>query len=415
MFIYFFILRIASLFNRKARLLVRGQGAALSLITSKRQAGERWVWFHAASSGEFEQGRPLIERYKVAHPQVRVLLTFFSPSGYEQHKNYQGVDLVTYLPFATRRNARRLIETLRPEMAVFVKYEYWPAYLRQLSRSGVPTYVVCALFRPEQAFFRWWGAGYRSLLRYFTRLFVQDQASADLLAQYGFDKVTVAGDTRFDRVAQIADSHLKNAQESITGESVSSVSDRVAIVERFASYSEKVIIAGSTWLPDEKLLVRYLSEHEGVRLVLVPHETTPKHLNALFQLLEGRYMLYSEATERNVQMLQCMVVDEVGMLSELYRYATVTYIGGGFGAGIHNTLEAAVYDKPVIFGPRYKRFREAQGLIDSGGGFSIGNYRQLRETLDRLLREPSEAGRNAGNYVRSELCATNRIIAYLSK
>ena len=242
MILYFLILRIAALFNAKARKLVRGQAQTISLLREKRKEGERWVWFHAASAGEFEQARVLMERMRADKPSLKILLTFFSPSGYELRKDYAGADMVAYLPFATRRNARRFLEVLKPETAVFIKYEYWPAYLKALHKNSIPTYIICAIFRPKDTFFRWWGAPYRRLLRYFTRLFVQDEQSAELLQKYHIDNVMVAGDTRFDRVCQIARQHQADS-----------------VVERFTQYSRQIIVAGSTWLPDERLLARYLA------------------------------------------------------------------------------------------------------------------------------------------------------------
>lgn len=396
MFIYFFLLRIVSLFNPKARKLVKGQARTIEQLSQLRRPGERWVWFHAASVGEFEQGRMLIERLRQQQPEVKILLTFFSPSGYELRKDYPLVDMVAYLPFATPLRAKRFLNILQPEKAIFIKYEYWPAYLRALKKRDIPTYIVCAIFRPTQSFFRWWGMPYRSLLGKFTRLFVQDDSSRELLAKYGIDNVSVAGDTRFDRVHQV---YLKTEPHPL--------------VEYFAQQSKKVVVAGSTWPRDEALLIRYLRENPEVRLVLVPHELTEQHLSELFQRLSGRYVLLSEASKNNLTDTQCLVVDRVGLLSSLYHYATVSYVGGGFGVGIHNTLEAAVYYSPVVFGPNCRKFREAERLQQTGGGFVIHNYAELAACLDRLLDNPAEAGKAAGDYVESELGATDKIFGQI--
>ena len=392
MFLYFFVLYIASLFNKKARLLVRGQSRTLSLLADKVKSGDRWIWFHAASVGEFEQGRPIIERLRKEQPDKKILLTFFSPSGYELRKDYDGVDLVAYLPFATRRNASRFLSVLKPEKAVFIKYEFWPAYLNALKKAGTPTYLISAIFNPKQAFFKWWGGAYRQLLTAFTLLFVQDEASRQLLEKYNITNVEVAGDTRFDRVVNVAE----HARED-------------AILEAFVSGSQSVIVAGSTWPQDEKLLARFLTEHQEVKMVVVPHEIHLSHLQQIFQMFKGRYVLYSQATRQSVEMTRCLVVDTIGMLSEIYRYATVAYIGGGFGVGIHNTLEAATYGKPILFGPNYQRFREARGLIEHGAAVSINSYKTLEASMLSLLSAPQEAGKAAREYVESELGATDKI------
>ena len=397
MWIYFLIVRIASLWNAKARLLVRGQAAALSLLSEQVRQGDSWIWFHAASSGEFEQARPVIGRLRAAEAAAgrhsKVLVTFFSPSGYEMHKGCEEADMVTYLPFATRRNARRFVTLLQPRMAVFIKYEYWPAYLRELRRQQVPVFSVASIFRHGQAFFRpLIGPVYRRLLRCFTRLLVQDEASQQRLARYGITRTAVCGDPRFNRVLEVAASSAPDA-----------------LVDRFAADGAPLIVAGSTWPHDERLLARYVAGHPGVRLLLVPHEIDDRHLHLIFQLFQGRIVRYSEATERNADTCRVMVVDRMGMLARLYRYATVAYVGGGFGAGIHNTLEAAAYGVPVVWGPRWQRFREAEGLIGAGAGFSIRNYKELSAVLDTQLAAPGEAGRKAEDYVRSEHDAAERI------
>ena len=357
MHLYFLCVRIAALLgHKKARKLVEGQAQALQKI---REARSRWkaedkhhaddgpIWFHAASVGEFEQARPIIERLKQEHPEKRVLLTFFSPSGYEMRKDYPVVDLVTYLPFATRRRVRAFLDELKPSVAVFVKYEFWPAYLRELKRRKIKTFLISAIFRPKQLFFWPWGISYRNLLKAFTRLYVQDEASAELLRKYGLDRVTVAGDTRFDRVSTIASREVE-----------------LPLIEQFCV--GKTIVAGSTWPEDETLLARYLEERDDVKLLLVPHEINAEHLHRIFLTFKGQYIRYSEATSGNIATCRVVMVDTLGLLSQLYRYATVGYVGGGYGAGIHNTIEAAVYGIPVLFGPNYYKFREAKNLLKNG-------------------------------------------------
>ena len=393
--LYFWILRLAALFgHRKAKQLVAGQAQAITELREWRATtcGMPVLWIHVASVGEFEQARPIIERLHRELPFRKVLLTFFSPSGYELRKNYQLVDKVLYLPFATHRNAKKWLEVLAPEMAVFVKYEFWPAYLNALKKNDIPTYLISAIFRPKQLFFKPWGKAYLKLLYTFKHIFVQDSASADLLQQHGIADVTVAGDTRFDRVVEVR----KMAKD-------------LPIVDGFVADAERVIVAGSTWPKEEEMFARYLAEHEDVKLVLVPHEIHSDHLHQIFQYFEGRYVRYTEATAASVDKCRVLLVDTIGLLSSIYRYGHVAYIGGGFGAGIHNTLEAAVYGMPVVFGPKWQKFREARGLLNAGAAKSVKNYREFAAALDSAFENQQAMGQAATNYVNSELGATEKI------
>lgn len=396
MHIYIFLIWLAGLFgHRKARMLFRGQRQATDALRLKlphKSSKQQRIWIHVASVGEFEQARPIIEQLKIRNEKLEIVLTFFSPSGYELRKDYDKADAVTYLPFATRRNARMFLDVVKPDVAIFVKYEFWPAYLRELNRRGVKTYSISSIFREKQAFFRWWGKPYLNLLRLFTALYVQDEASARLLHEHGIDRVEVAGDTRFDRVHAIAQTPKDIPQ-----------------VARFVESSDKIIIAGSTWQPDEKLLARYIHEHPDVKLVLAPHEIHEAHLHQIFQQFEGRYVRLTEATINNLDAVRVLVVDTIGLLSSIYRYGTVAYIGGGFGVGIHNTIEAAVFGLPVLFGPNYKNFREACALIDAGGGFPVRNYEEFEAAMDEALANHIEIGQKAKDYVESELGATDKI------
>ena len=393
MYLYFFLLYIAALFgHRKARLLVRGQRDT----TEKLRQGnlpKHCIWFHAASVGEFEQARPIIERLRAEHPGEKILLTFFSPSGYEMRKHYDKVDCVLYLPFATRRNARLFLDCLQPKTAIFVKYEFWPAYLRALKKRNIPAYSISAIFRPTQLFFRPWGKAYLRLLTCFRHIYVQDTDSLRLLQTHGIKHCTIPGDTRFDRVNQQA--HTRAQQDDCPGD------------------WGKLLVAGSTWPEDEALLAHYIDTHDDVRLLLVPHEITETHLHHIFQLFHGRYHRLTQEPDamRPDRDWGCrvVVVDKMGLLSSLYRYGQVAYIGGGFGAGIHNTIEAAVYGMPVVFGPKYRHFREAKALINAGAGFSVKNYRQLEAALDQAFADHADLGRKARLYVESELGATDKI------
>lgn len=398
--IYFWILRLAALLgHKKARKLVKGQARALAELRewAATLGGSQVLWFHAASVGEFEQARPIIERLHSELPFRKVLLTFFSPSGYELRKNYPLVDKVTYLPFATRRNARKMLEILPLEAAVMVKYEFWPAYLKALKAKHIPTYLISAIFRPGQLFFLPWGKMYLKLLHAFEHIFVQDQSSSDLLQRYGVKAVTVAGDTRFDRVTEVR----KQAKD-------------LPVVDGFVAGAPRVIVAGSTWQRDEQYLARYMAEREDVKLVLVPHEIDSAHLHEIFQYFEGRYVRYTEATPQNVNKCRVLLVDTIGVLSSIYRYGHVAYIGGGFGVSIHNTLEAAVYGMPVVFGPTWKKFREAHGLLAAGAAITVKNYREFADALDRAFDNQSIMGQRANDYVQSECGATDKILKQLN-
>jgi len=402
MYLYFLLFRIAAWFRPKAKKIVEGQKQTLLRLQQQKPEG-RYIWFHAASVGEFEQARPIIERLKRQHPSKKVLLTFFSCSGYEMRKDYELADLVLYLPFATRKNARSFLDSIDIEMAIFVKYEYWPAYLKELKKREIPTYIIAALFRKDQAFFKSYGKPYRKLLSLFSILFVQDEQSRELLEQYGITNVIVAGDTRFDRVSEVCADKREIMQLMRFIEPEISPLTNIYLDER------RVIVAGSTWPEDEALLARYVSEHPEVKLVLVPHELTPEHLHDIFNRFEGRFVRFTEATLQNLTTCSVLLIDRMGMLSHLYRYGQVAYVGGGFGEGIHNTIEPAVYGMPVVFGPKYTRFREAVNLVECGAGFSVKDYATFEEAMNNALENHQEIGPKASAYVQSELGATARI------
>ena len=401
MFFYFLIVRIAAFFGHtKARALVRGQRATLDKEhIAQMQSLQGCVWIHAASVGEFEQARPLIEQLREEQPHRRIVLTFFSPSGYEMRKDYDKVDAVLYLPFATRRNAKRFLEALQPQMAIFVKYEFWPAYLKALKKRGIPTYSISAIFRPTQRFFHWYGKAALGLLKCFTHIFVQDEQSLQLLTAHGIQDASVAGDTRFDRVSKIS---CLIAQKRDTD-------PRLRLIHAFTEGCPRVIVAGSTWPQDEELLARYIEQYPDTKLILVPHEIDEKHLHYIFNLFLGRFVRYSRTTETAMIHANVMVIDRMGLLSSIYGFGHAAYIGGGFGVGIHNTIEAAVYGLPVLFGPNYHHFREAQGLIDAGAARSINNYSELEAALNTALDQYQEIGAKSAAYVQSELGATEKI------
>ncbi len=393
-YLYALCVRIAALFNRKAGLMVRGHRQTWVILRNRVQKGDRYIWFHAASLGEFEQGRPLMERLRREHPEKKILLTFFSPSGYEVRKNYQGADIVCYLPFDTPLNAYFFVKRVQPEMAFFIKYEFWRNYISALHRKQVPIYSVSSIFRENQVFFRWYGRKYARCLNRFTHLFVQNEHSAELLGNIGVHQTTVVGDTRFDRVVDI----MNEARP-------------LPLVERFAG-CWKVLVAGSSWQPDEEILIRYFNDHPALKLVLAPHVVSEEHLSWIEARLKRPYVRYSAATSKSVAEVDCLIIDSYGLLSSIYRYATVAYVGGGFGVGIHNVPEAAVYGVPVLFGPNNKKFREAQALIAAGGCKEVAGYAGLKQLLDTFLTDRNAlraAGQAAAGYIRGNAGAADKI------
>ena len=408
----------------KFRTLVKGQRETLGKEQLERLTQlQGAVWIHAASVGEFEQARPIIEKLRSQEPRaksqqpIKVVVTFFSPSGYEARKNYELSDGVFYLPFATRRHAKQFLDALQPKMALFVKYEFWPAYLKELHKRNIPTYSISAIFRPTQRFFHWYGATALRLLKNFTHLYVQDEASRELLVSHGIEHCSVVGDTRFDRVVQIANAVRPSQSDCKTANAVRPpLAERLLPVAEFVEGCERVLVAGSTWPEDEVLLARYIEEHEGSKLILVPHEINEDHLHSIFNQFQGRLIKYSVISNQSsdirhnaMRHASVLLIDTIGLLSSIYRFGQVAYIGGGFGVGIHNTIEAAVYGVPVLFGPNYRHFREAIGLINAGAARSIANYPELESALDNAFAEHAEIGAKAAAYVESELGATDKI------
>ena len=395
---YGLAIRLASPFNKKAALWVKGRRSIWKRLAAVERRNGRLVWFHAASLGEFEQGRPVMERLREIEPHTRILLTFFSPSGYEIRKNYTGADHICYLPLDTAANARRLLDIFHPDAAVFVKYEFWYHYLRELHARQIPTYLISAIFRPSQPFFKRWGGFHRKMLGFFTRLYVQDETSLRLLAGIGIDRVQQAGDTRFDRVAQIA----KAARD-------------IPPVEKFCQ-GRPAVVCGSTWPADEDIITAYVNAHPDTRKwIIVPHEIGENHIREILSKCRVPAVRYTDP-QANLPAARVLVIDRIGFLSSVYRYGDIAYVGGGFGKGIHNTLEAAVYGIPVIFGPRHEKFKEALDLLHCGGAFTIKNKEEFSSLVDSLLENPTiahTAGQNALAYVHHQLGATEAIIRQL--
>ena len=395
--IHFYLLgvAIASLFNEKVRKMWRGERAAFNVLKQKVDPEARYVWFHAASLGEFEQGRPIMERLRREHPEYKILLTFFSPSGYEVRKNYEGADIICYLPLDTPINAIRFLRLVRPVMAYFIKYEFWYNYLHILKYRHVPAYSVSSIFRPDQIFFKWYAKKYARVLHCITHFFVQNEQSKELLAKIGITDVTISGDTRFDRVLQIMEQ-----------------SKHLPIVEAFKQ-DHHVFVAGSSWSPDEDIFIRFFNEHPEWKLIIAPHVIGNDHLQQILSKLNHKTVRYTEATTETAAEAQCLIIDCFGLLSSIYHYGEVAYVGGGFGVGIHNVLEAAVWNVPVFFGPNNKRFQEAQQLLASGGGVEITDYDSFATAMLRFMSDPEwlkQCGNKAGEYVKSKAGATNIVL-----
>jgi len=406
-YLYALLVRlVAALGHRKARAMVRGQRDTWRILREKIDPTARYVWFHAASLGEFEQGLPLIERLRREQPSRKILLTFFSPSGYEVRKDYKGADVVCYLPFDSPTAARRFIKWARPEMAFFIKYEFWRNYIDVLSKKSIPIYSVSSIFRPGQIFFRWYGRKYARCLRRITHFFVQNERSVELLRTIGVqDNVTIVGDTRFDRVIDIRNNACP-----------------LPLVEQYTRAKEDcnaapfVLVAGSSWQPDEDILLDYVNRHPDLRLVIAPHVVNDAHIQEIEQKLTTPALRYSQATLENVDDYRVLIIDGYGLLSSIYRYATVAYVGGGFGVGIHNVPEAAVYGIPVIIGPNHQRFAEAVALIANGGCKSIKNAEDFSVIMDDFLENPAhiaQAGSAAGDYIHQNAGATPLIYQHV--
>jgi len=398
--VYIFLVRLAAIRNTKAKLWLRGRRNWYSGLIKGIGAEEEVVWFHCSSLGEFEQGRPLMEEVRKRYPQYRILLTFFSPSGYEKRKEFKGADYVTYLPADTLFNARRFVGGLRLKAVYFIKYEFWFHFLHELHRKKVPVFLVSGIFRKNQIFFRPLGSWYRNFLKYFTHFFVQNNESGELLRSIGFENISVSGDTRFDRVLEIVGS-----------------ASRFEKIERFAK-DRRVIIAGSTWEPDEDLILEAFN-HFGEELswIIAPHEVTAERLNRISRKFPGS-VRFSDCLSGRDEPGRVIIVDTIGHLSALYRYADIAFIGGGFGRGIHNILEAATYGLPVLFGPNYTKFQEAVDLVERQSAFPIDTVEKLVLTIDSFLTDNElliTTRESAKTYVKSMAGATCRIVDFTFK
>jgi len=408
MWLYAGAVQIAALFNRKARLFADGRKRQFKHLRETIPAEATIAWFHCASLGEFEQGRPVMEAYRQKYPQHKILLSFFSPSGYEVRKNYEGADYICYLPVDTPRNARRFLNIVRPHTAVFIKYEFWHNYLYLLKKQNIPTYLVSAIFRPSQVFFKWYGGFFRNMLKTYQRLFVQDDVSANLLKKIHIEQVEIVGDTRFDRVC----AHTRASAD-------------LPVLKAFTQ-DALTIVAGSTWASDEERLAEALEAlPENVRIVIAPHEVHEEHIAAIERLFEKYHpQRYTEASCHPAPSTQhpaprILIIDTIGLLLSVYSYGQIAYVGGGFdaGNGVHNTIEPAAHGLPVIFGPVYQKYAEAVDLVNNGGGKSVKNTAELIAGLQEWVLQPEkrqEAGQISAGYVGKNQGAAQKVMSAIN-
>lgn len=390
-----------ALFHPKIKLFVDGRNQTFSILKNKIQKENNVIWIHVASLGEFEQGLPLIEKLKTTYTTYKILITFFSPSGYEVKKNTAVADAVAYLPLDTRRNAKHFIDTVNPILAIFVKYEIWPNYLKELKEKQVPILLISAIFKKEQVFFKWYGGIMRKALQAFTHLFVQDHNSVKLLKSINLNNATSSGDTRFDRVAEILERN-----------------NTLSFMKLFQG-NETCFVAGSTWPEDEEIIVKFINEtQKHLKFVLAPHNIKTEHIQSLKKSISKKVVLYTEIEQNDISSCEVIIINTVGLLTKIYSYADIAYVGGAFATGLHNTLEPAVFGIPIIIGPEYKGFNEAEKLVDKNGILVIIDYNEFTTTLDDLLENP-EFLKNTGiinsNFVKENKGASVQIMTHIRR
>ena len=400
-----FILKIAALFNPKIKLFVDGRKSVYKVLSNKIKAYDKTIWFHAASLGEYEQGLPVMERMKSRFPNHLIVLTFFSPSGYEVRKNNTIADVTVYLPLDTQSNVDQFMEIVRPDMAFFIKYEYWPNYLNALKNRETPTYLISGIFREDQLFFKWYGGFYKNALNAFEHFFVQNSKSKDLLLNLGKSNVTVSGDTRFDRVASIL-----NRDNSLE------------FIEEFKNNSLTIVV-GSSWPKDESLLVSYINSAESVKFIIAPHNIKTEQIQALKNSISKKTILFSEvdfmsSNPINLVHFDVFIIDTIGILTKIYSYADIAYVGGGFGnPGVHNLLEPATFGVPIIIGPNYSHFPEATALVNMEGCIPISTQEELKEAFDNLIQNQDirfEKGHICSTFVEMNKNATEIIMNHIA-
>lgn len=396
-----FFLKIIALFNQKIGLFIKGRKQSFELLTNGLQPNDKTIWVHVASLGEYEQGLPVIEQLKLKFPEHKLVLTFFSPSGYEVRKNNTIADITIYLPWDTKRNAKKFIRLLNPTFVIFVKYEFWINYLDELQKKQIPTYLISGIFREDQAFFKWYGGFYKNALKAFDHFFVQNTNSENLIKSLGFSNVTVSGDTRFDRVFAISERN-----------------NQLDFIKEFKA-DKKLVVAGSTWEADEKLLVEYINTHEtSTKFIIAPHNIKTEQITNLKSQISKSVVLFSELDSvLDLSNIQVLIIDNIGLLTKIYSYADLAYVGGGFGnPGVHNVLEPAVFSIPIVIGKNYTHFAEATALVKQNGIISIENQKEFNQTLDSLLSDEvlrTEKGEICYDYVINQKGATQMIIDFL--
>lgn len=392
-----FLLKIIALFSPKMKLFVSGRKTVFNTLSQKISTHDKTIWFHAASLGEYEQGLPVIEKIKEKYPSHKIVLTFFSPSGYEVRKNNLVADTTVYLPMDTKKNAQEFLKLVRPEMAFFIKYEYWPNYLNELKKSNIPTYLISGIFRENQMFFKWYGEFYRNALNTFTYFFVQNELSKKLLLQLNKSNVIVSGDTRFDRVAAIIEKD-----------------NNLDFIAEFKNNTLTIVI-GSSWPKDEELLVNYINScAQNVKFIIAPHNIKSEQIQQLKNSINKKTILFSEKQSKNLSEFDVFIIDTIGILTKIYSYADIAYVGGGFGnPGVHNILEPATFGVPIVIGPNFSHFAEATNLVDLEGCISISNSNELTKTFETLITNEiirKKKGDICNNFVNTNKGATNIIL-----
>ena len=397
--------KIVALFSPKLKLFVDGRKDVFSILQSKLNANDQTIWFHAASLGEYEQGLPVIEKIKIHYPNHKIIVTFFSPSGYEVRKNNTVADVTVYLPIDTKSNAQKFIKTINPELVFFIKYEYWPNYLNELKKLQIKTYLISGIFREKQAFFKWYGGFYRNALQTFEYFFVQNESSKKLLQRIGFNNVKVSGDTRFDRVVTILERD-----------------NSLDFIESFTTFGKTkgtTIVIGSSWPKDESLLVNYINQSdENIKFIIAPHNIHKSEIANLQSSIKKKSILFSEKENQNVSEFQVFIIDTIGILTKIYSYADIAYVGGGFGnPGVHNILEPATFGVPIIIGPNYSHFAEATALVHQEGCISISSQNELNEAFDNLIQNVDvrhEKGHICSTFVNMNKGATAVILNHIN-
>lgn len=393
---YSFIIRIASIFNSKAKQWIDGRKNIFNLIQSEINPTHNIAWFHCASLGEFEQGKPVIKGFKEKYPDYKILITFFSPSGYELRKDYKGADYIFYLPIDSQKNAKRFISIVKPKIAFFVKYEFWHYYLKELNQQQIPTFLISGVFRSDQLFFKWYGAWYKKMLHYFTHFFVQNNESAKLLREIGFNNITISGDTRFDRVF---DNSLKSIE--------------LPIIKAFKN-NAPIIIGGSSWQPEENILAKfYLNQNSNFKLIIAPHDISKNHIKQIESLFKNNCIRYSNATEQNITSKNVLIIDNIGLLANIYQYTDIAFIGGGFTGALHNILEPCSFGNLILFGPHHQKFHEAQELIDFGGALSVSNELDFKNIVTNFSPTLNEIKSQNKSFIENNKGATKLILKSL--